>query len=135
MGVTAAVGLTLISINEQKKREKRVSQAQARAREVETATRANEARRARREQVREARIRQAEIENQAAVGGQTGSSAAIAAGSSLQGRLGTNIGSIQEALAFGSAQSNAEQDIFEAGRKSNIELFTEAGFQIASFAK
>ena len=136
MGFTAAfVAVSVIGISEQKKRDKKVARAQNEAREVETAERANQARRSRREQIREARLRQAEIENTAAISGQTGSSAAIAAGSSLQAKLGSNTGSIQEALAFGGAKSAAEQGIFDANRKSGIEILAGGTQQVLSFAK
>ena len=127
MALTSAfVAVSFISITEQQKRADKVEAAQERAGKVESAARANDARKARREQVREARIRQAEIENVSAATGQTGSSAAVAAGDSLQAQLGTNIGSIQEALQVSSAQTNAQQDIFKAERKSSTELASGA---------
>lgn len=135
MAFTGAVVLTGVSIHEQEKRADRVEKAQKRASEVEGAIRANEARKARREQVREARVRRAEVENVSATSGQTGSSAAIAAGDSLQARLGTNVGNINEALLTGTAKSKAEQSILDANRKSGLELASGAGIQIASLAK
>ena len=134
MGVTAAIGLTLISANEQKKREKETRAAQERAAAVERAERASQATRERRKQVRQARIRRAEVQNQAAVGGQTGSSAAVAAQGSLTTQMGTNIGSIGTALATGEAKSIAEQNIFEANRKSNLEIFSGAGLNLIGMA-
>ena len=123
MGATTAAVTTMgISIHEQKKREERVSAQQQRLSAVETATRAHQARKSRREQVREARVRQAEIENISAAGGATGSSAAIAAKGSLQTQLGTNIGDISTALAFGGAKSAAEQGIYDASKKSSLEV-------------
>jgi hypothetical protein len=69
--------------------------------------------------------------NQAASTGQTGSSAAIAAGDSLTNQFATNMGTIGTALATGEAKSIAEQNIFDANRKSNLELFAGAGMNIA----
>lgn len=135
MAFTGALTLTAVSIHEQEKRADRVEAAQKRAGNVEAAQRADQARKSRRAQIREARIRQAEIENVAAAGGQTTSSAAVAAQGSLQAQLGSNVGDIATALTFGSAKSKAQQDIFEASRKSKLELGTEAAFQVASFAK
>lgn len=136
MGFTAAfVAVSVIGISEQRKRDKRVSQAQKQAALVEHAERTDQARKSRRDQIREARIRQAEIENTSASGGQTGSSAAIAAGDSLQTQLGTNIGNVNKALAFGGAKSDAQQNIFDANRKSGIELLANTGQQALSFAK
>jgi hypothetical protein len=133
MAMTAGViGLTLYTVNEQEKRASRVEKEQKAARRVEAAERANQARKSRREQVREARIRQAQIENQSATAGQTGSSAAIAAGDSLTAKLGTNIGNINEALAFGSAKSTAEQNILDANRKSTGEILGGVGIQAAN---
>mgnify|MGYP000450896683 FL=1 len=127
MALTSAfIAVSFISITEQQKRADKVEAAQERAGKVESAARANDARKARREQIREARIRQAEIKNESAATGQTGSSAAVAAGDSLQAQLGTNIGSIQEALQVSSAQTNAQQDIFKAERKSSTELASGA---------
>lgn len=114
------VAATGVSIVEEKRREKRVNEAQEKAAASEGATRAYEARKSRRQQIREARIKQAEIENQAAVTGQEGSSAAVAAGDSLQAQLGSNIGSINTALASGQAKTEAELDIFKAGKSSDL---------------
>ena len=133
MGVTAAiVGTTAVSITEQRKREKRVSREQEQLGRVESATRAHEARKSRREQVREARIRQAEVENISAAGGATGSSAAIAAEGSLQSKLGSNIGEISTALAFGGAKSDREQAVLDANRKSGLELVSGASLNLFS---
>lgn len=131
MAVSVGVGLVGISIVEQRKRAKRTEAAQARRSRVESAIRADEARRSRREQVREARIKQAQLENLAATTGGTGSSAAIAATSSLQAKLGTNIGSIQTSLLTSEAKSIAEQDIFAASRPSTLELLTTAAVPFA----
>ncbi len=112
---------SLVGINEAKKREKRQVAATEKAARVESAQRANEARKARRAQVREARQIQAEQQNLAAVGGQTGSSAAVAAKGSVAASLGTNLGDISTSLALGEAQTQAELDIFKAGKRSDVE--------------
>jgi len=129
MGIQALVyvGATALGIRESKKRESRVETRQKEAKNVERAQRASEATRSRRQQVREARIRRAEVMSKAATGGQTGSSAAIAAGDVLQGQLGRNVGTIGTALATGEARGIAEQNIFTAGRKSMLELVSGVG--------
>lgn len=135
MGITAGMAfLTVVSMSEANRREKRTTRAQKEAQAVEAANRANDARKARRKQIREARIRQAEVENVSAASGQTGSSAAVAAGDSLQAQLGTNVGDIQNALAQGSALSNANQKILDAQRKSGIEILADGGRSVLGFA-
>lgn len=130
MGTTAAVLTVGYNIREQKKREERTAEAQERSARVEIATRASEARKSRREQIREARVRQAEIENISATSGQTGSSAAVAAGASLQARLGTNIGAINTRLLSENLRTEAEQDIFEASRRSTGEIVSGAAINL-----
>jgi hypothetical protein len=115
------VGSTLIQQREAKKRERRANQARERQSRSEAATRAYEARISRRQQIREARVRQAQIENVAATSGQTGSSAAVAATGSLQSQLGTNVGSINTALAKGEGLARGEEDILRAQQKTGTE--------------
>lgn len=133
MGAVAAVGLTAISVFEQKRQAKKVERAQKEAAAVERAQQAEEVRKSRRQQIREARLRQAQIENQATASGQQGSSAAIAAGDSLQAQLGTNLGDISTAFAFNQARSTAEQNILDAGRPSDLAIAANAGLSLTSF--
>lgn len=114
------VAATGVSMMEESAREERINKAQEKAATVEGATRAYEARKSRRQQIREARVREAEVENVAAQTGQQGSSAAVAASDSISAQLGSNIGSINTALATGSAKTAAEMDIFEAGKSSDL---------------
>lgn len=135
MGAAAVpilIGLTGINIIEQKKRARDISRAQEKQTQIESAIRGEEARKARREQIRAARIKQSQIENIAANAGQTESSAAIATTGSLQTKLGTNIGNINEALASSGLLSRARQDVLNASQPSNLELFSGAGIDIAS---
>jgi len=136
MGISAAVAFvatTAVTVHEGRKREKRVAARQKEAQAVETAQRASEATRARRKQVREARLRRAEVENQAGTGGQTGSSADIAAGDSLTNQFGSNVGAIGTALAKGGLKSQAQQNIFDANRKSDLEVLS--GFAASTSSK
>ncbi len=134
MAATGAVALTVININEQSKRADKVEAAQKSATAVERAQQANQARRSRREQVREALVKQGENENTAATAGQTDSSAAVAAGDSIEARLGTNLGTINQALQFSSAKTSAQQDIFEANRKSTAEIVSGAAINIVGMS-
>lgn len=133
MAVAAAVtiGSTFIAVNEGRKREKRTIEAQKEAQEVERATQANQARLSRRKSVREARLKRSQIENLAISRGQETSSAAIAAGGSLQTQLGSNIGNLQDALAFADAGFTAQQNVFDASRKSGLEVLSGATAQFA----
>jgi len=125
------IAATVVQTNEAKKREKRTIQAQEKAGKVEAAVRANEARRSRRDQIRELRRRQGQVENIAAGSGQTESSAAIAGTSSLQADFGVNLGTINSILSEGNAKTVAQQDIFNANRKSGMEVISGLGAQIS----
>jgi hypothetical protein len=125
------VGL-LISTNEARNREKRVAKRNEEAKAVERAERASQAATARRQQVREARLRRAEVMNVAAGGGVEQSSAAIAATGALQQQLGTNLGNINTALGFGEAKSISEQNILDASRKSGLEIWSGVASQFGS---
>ncbi len=127
----AIVGTTAYNIKEQEKRATRVEDAQKKAANVENAIRTNQARKSRRAQIAEARVRQAAVENESASSGQTGSSSAIAAGDSLQAQLGTNVGSINNAVASGSFQTNAQQGILDANRKSSGEILSGSALRLA----
>lgn len=125
MGLEVAAGVfvasTLYGAHEAKKREARVEKAEDERARSESAIRAEEARVARRQQIREARVKQAQIENQALASGQQSSSAATAAGGSLQTQAATNIGSIAFALQKGDIQSDAATKVRQAGQKSDLE--------------
>ena len=87
MGFTAAfAAVTAVSLMEQKKTARDTRQAQKEAGAVEGAQRADQARVARREQVREARVRQAELENADAVARQKNSSSSESGARSLQSK-------------------------------------------------
>ena len=133
MAGAAIVGVgLLVSTNEARRREKNVAKRQEEARGVERAERASQAAQSRRKQVREARLRRAEVQNQAAVTGTEGSSAAIAGQDALQRQLGANVGDIGRALAFGQAKSTSEQNILDANRKSGLEVWSSAATRFGS---
>ena len=123
MGVAAAitVGGLVIGEREAKKRENRQNAAMERERAVASAEQAYKARQQRREQIRAARIKQAEVESQAQAQGTTGSSAAVAAKDSLSQQLGSNIGDINTAVAFAEKKSEAAMAVHKAGQKSDLE--------------
>ena len=124
MGVAAAVvtvGAMLIGANEAKKREKRQNAAMERERKVHSAHQAFKARQQRREQIRMARIQQAQVEAQAQAQGTTGSSAAVAAGDSLTQQMGSNIGDINTAVQMAGQKQQAALDVHKAGQKKDFE--------------
>lgn len=131
ISAAAVVATTFISVNEAKKREKRVAQQQERLRKEESARQSFEARKVRRAQIREARLKQAQIEAQAQATGTEQSSAAVAAESSLSTQLGTNVGDINTALSFSRAKSEIEGDIFKASQKGDLERIANIGQQVA----
>lgn len=123
MGVSAAivVGSMVVGQHEAKKREKRQNEAMEKERAVHSAEQAYKARQERRKQIREARVKQAQVEAQAQAQGTTGSSAAVAASDSLSQQLGTNIGDINTAVGFAKQKSAAALDVHKAGQKSDLE--------------
>jgi hypothetical protein len=135
MGATAAiltVGSLVIGSREAKKREKRQNAAMERERAVHSAEQAYKARQARRQQIREARIKQAEVEAQAEAQGTTGSSAAVAAKDSLTQQLGSNIGDINTAVAFAEKKSSAALDVHKAGQKNDLERIAGVTSSVSS---
>lgn len=130
--MAGAAALTVVTLVEGKKREKRVDEAQEQRANVEGATRAEEARVSRRQQVREARVRAGEVENVSAVTQQTGSSAAIAGIDDIGSNLATNLGKINTAVTASELKSSAEQDIFDANRKSTLEILGSTALNFAS---
>lgn len=124
MGISAAIvtiGALGVSTVEAKKREKRQNAAMERERKVHAAQQAFTARKKTREQIRAARIRQAQVEAQAQAQGTTGSSAAVAASDSLSQKLGSNIGDISTAVAMAEGKQRAALDVHKAGQKSDLE--------------
>lgn len=124
MGVTVAavtVGSLLIGEREAKKREKRQNEAMERERRVHSAEQAYKARQETRRQIREARVKQAQVESLAQAQGTTGSSAAVAAKDSLSAQLGSNVGDINTAVAFAQGKSAAAMDVHKAGQKNDLE--------------
>lgn len=132
MALAAIIGFGGLQAQAQDSRARRVDKAQKKRSEVETAVRANEARRSRRAQIKEARIRQSQIENISASTNQTASSAAIAAGDSLQANLGTNVGTIGTSLLTSKAKSLADSDVLDANRRSGVELVSGLALDIFS---
>lgn len=135
MGTAAAivsVGALLVGANEAKKREKRQNAAMERERQISSAHQAFRARQQRREQIRQARIQQAQVEAQAQAQGTTGSSAAVAAGDSLTQQLGSNIGDINTAVKMAGEKQEAALAVHRAGQKSDIERLAGVTAQGAS---
>jgi hypothetical protein len=90
MGVAAAVAVVgALSVNEQRK----AAKSQKKARKIASRKADLSAARERREVVRQARVRRADVLSQSALTGAGGSSSESGAIGSLQGQLGSNIGS------------------------------------------
>jgi hypothetical protein len=135
MGASAAVitvGALLVGQQQAKKREKRQNEAMDRERAVHSAEQAYKARQKRRQQIRAARVQQAQVEAQAQAQGTTGSSAAVAAKDSLQQQLGSNIGDINTAVAFAEKKSEAAMDVHKAGQKGDLERVAGVTAQVGS---
>lgn len=124
MGIISAIG-GLITPGKQKKiakRQVRAAEAQAAAlkeRQRVEQVRANvEARRERREQLREARLRRAQVLSAAANAGALGASTVESGLGGIQTQFGANIGRINVAQGFGQAIST--QNEIAAAQQSEI---------------
>jgi hypothetical protein len=107
---------------DQRERSRRAERKLDKAQDVEKAMAADSAARQRRQQIREARIAQARVENMAAVQGTEQSSAVIAASSNVQSQAAENIGTINTTLAGNTLKSKMETDIFKLNQPSDIQL-------------
>jgi hypothetical protein len=107
---------------DQRERSRRAERKLDKAQDVEKAMAADSAARQRRQQIREARIAQARVENMAAVQGTEQSSAVIAASSNVQSLAAENIGTINTTLAGNTLKSKMETDIFKLNQPSDIQL-------------
>ena len=95
-----------------KKQAKKTEEAASQVADAERAAEGEKAARQRRQQVKQARIARAEIENVGAITGQSGGSAAIAGAQTVTGTAASNIGAINKAKAGADATSAAQQNLF-----------------------
>ena len=119
MAVSAAVAAAVFtgaSVIEQRKsgrRQERSQKIAQRKADVESA-------RGRRQQIREARIRRADILQASASTGAAGSSAETGAIGSLQSQLGTNLGASFQTQALSQSQSRANIGAAKASTRAGI---------------
>lgn len=133
VGIGAAVGSTVMGIsaaNKQKKAMSRAADAQREQNRIEAAKQAVLNQRERVQQVREARIRRAQVissAGNAGVGITGGSSGVTGATSSIQSNLGHNLGTLGSMSSFAEQMSlanqkeaDAQSDFFNAGAKGQM---------------
>ncbi len=131
MGTVAAIAVPAISINEQRKTQKKTEKANANIAKIDRAQQGEEAARSRRTSIREAQIRRAQIANVAGAAGQVDSSAIVAGTQQIDSSLNENIGNINTSLAFANARSVAQQSLIKAKRTSNLQILADTAIQSA----
>lgn len=113
-----AVGSAIDNRNRANRTERKQDRLQA----VDRAQTADAAARERRNQIRQQLSKQADIENAAAISGQSASSAPLASITNVQTSVNQNIGDINAAVGFGEAKSQLRQDIFNLQQPSDLSL-------------
>lgn len=124
---TATAASTVLQYKQQKKVEK----AQKKRAAVESAMQGEEVARRRRQTIREAAMRRAEIENIAAATGQLESSAPIVAGQQVTAEEQTQLGEISTGLGIAKARTAAEQEVISAQQVSPLQTLAGTGQQAA----
>ena len=131
MGVTTSL-VVGASFGIKRKQEKDVRKAQRKQEEVERKIQATQRARERRRSIAERRILQGQIENQAGLTGQAGSSAAIASAGAAQAGTSANLRITNTNESLGTDLFAAQRDVAKAGRLSFLEgLTVEAGQAVA----
>lgn len=136
MGIVSAV-TGISAAKKQKKIAKRQAAAEAERAKAEAERQRIEqvradvaARKERREQLREARLRRSQVLSQAALSGALSSSATEGALGSLGSQFGANIGAISEAQGFGQAISR--QNELAAAQQTEINRLEGKSRQVAA---
>lgn len=127
MGVELAVGAamaaigagaTIYSSEQQRMASERqasdLEEASRRSLAIDAAKNQEQAARERRQQIREARIQRAMVDNMAAYSGQSSSSANIVGGQQATATAAQNVGAINSQLAFSTAATSAREDYVSA---------------------
>lgn len=127
LGFIVAAGSAIDTRNRSNRAERKNEKLQ----DLENAVTADQAARERRNQIRQQRAKQAQIENAAAIAGQSSSSAPLAAASNVQASVNENIGNINAAVQVGQAKSDLRQDIFNLQQPSTLN--TAAGIYNSIF--
>lgn len=129
-GSAAAVGTfavaTAANVGLQVKQNQDVEKAQKRKQELERAKQSDEAQRSRRNVMKEAAVKRAQVENVAGATGQQQSSAAIAGTQQIESEAAANIGQINTAVGYSTAISNANQNIANARQTSPLQQIAGA---------
>ena len=122
----AAVGtLFVASTLDQYNRANKAEKKQEELSKFEKAKATDSAVRERRNQIRQQRVAAARIENTATQTGQQSSTAANYGIGGVQTQVNSNIGQINTALAFGSATSKLQQDIFNLQQPSGVQYASQ----------
>ena len=133
VGIGAAVGSTVMGVqaaNKQKKAMQRAADAQRDQNKIESARQAVLNQRERVQQVREARIRRAQViagAGNAGIGVTGGSSGVTGATGAIQSQLGHNLGTLGSMSSFAEQlslanqrEADAQSDFFNAGAKGQM---------------
>lgn len=132
MGFAATFAITsVVGIAESRRQQRKIEKAQGEAQKIDIARQNEEALRARRKTIREARIRQAQIENIAGATGQTQDSAVIGSTNQISGQAKTNLADIESSLAISRASTEAQGAIFRAQQPSGLQQVAAVGQQAA----
>jgi len=118
--IVGAIALTAGSVQQSKQAAKETKKANKVAQKQAN----SEAARKRRQQVRQARIKQGEIANTGAISGIQGSSSAVGAASSVQAQMGSNIGFLNSSMANQNSIFRHTQKAADfSGNAGNLKTF------------
>lgn len=129
LGAALAIGSTALSFIESKKQEREINDAQNRSRASSRLIRQEQAGRARRAQIRDSQVAQAQSEATAVAGGNAPSSGSVNAVSGVQSSTAENLGNINTGLATGNINAILSEQVKNAGRPSDFALFNNAFVQ------
>jgi len=119
-----AVASTAVSVDQQQKTRKQEEENA----DLERAIGNEKAAKERRKSAAQAQVAQAQVENQAAIGGLTTSSAALTASADIQGQNIENIASVNEAQQNEQSRAEGRQKIIDIGSDGlGITLLKQAG--------
>ena len=124
---TAAVALSVAAASAYAQHEiaakqaERVEEQQEKMQKLQGAIQNEEATRSRRQSIQKALIAQAQIENQAAAAGTTGSSADIAGAQNVSAQTGANIRSVNESVDRNRIFADQQQEILKAQQPTLFE--------------
>ncbi len=132
LATALALGSTAYSIFDSGQREDEINDAQNKKSASDRLIRQEQAGRARRKQIRDAQVAQAQSENVANSSGNAATSGAINAVSAVQTSTADNLGEINTGLATGNINAVLTDQIKNAGRPSDFSLFNSTFIQPAA---